>query len=71
MTFGQMVTLFMKYYNSHSSIILECQNQLYFYKEKTYYAYINMENKFLWMPKVLPDFKDYFEMFFKHNTLLS
>jgi hypothetical protein len=60
MTSGQMVTLFMKYYNSHGSIILECQNQLDCTVKKKkkpyfYHVYINMENKFPSMPKILPE----------------
>lgn len=40
MTSGQMVMLFMKYYNTHGSIILECQNQPWCFIKKKHGIFI-------------------------------
>lgn len=64
----------MKYYNSHGSIILECQNQLQcFIKKKWafYHAFINMEKNSFKCLKYSQSIKDYPEVFFKKTHQLS
>lgn len=71
---GQMVMLFMKYYDSHGSIILECQNQLRFIKNKHglfTMLILTWKKNFLEFLKYSQSIKDYSEVFFKINHLLS
>lgn len=65
----------MKYYNSHGSIILECQNQLHCFVKKKhglfYHVYINMEKNALECLKYSQSMKYYSELFVKLNQQLS
>lgn len=75
MTSGPMVTLFMKYYNSHGSITLKCQNQLQcFIKKKdglfTMLILTWKKNSFECL-KYCQGIKDHSEVFFKIKHQLS
>lgn len=65
----------MNYYNSHGSIILECQNQLQCSIKKGggtfYHAFINMEKNSFKCLKYSQSSKDYSKVFFKYPHQLS
>lgn len=75
MTSWLMVTLFMKYYNSHGSIILECQNQLHCFVKKKHGLFtmfiLTWKKNSLACLKYSQSMKHYSELFVKINHQLS